>query len=204
MALVKNPAHGQLDFFSDAERGRRERIALDDGSWVEHVSRWLPDDKALMTTLLTSAGWEQRERRMYDQMVLEPRLTAEYSSLSQAPVRLQEIGGLLSAQYGVPYDSAWLNLYRNQDDSTSWHADRPCVRSECIVPVLSLGETRRFLIRPKAGGRTRAFVVKGGDLIVMGGRCQKDWVHSVPKERGFAGARISINFASIVQASPDP
>lgn len=203
MALVKNPLHGQLDLLGQAE-GHRERVALDGTSWVEHISGWLPNQRELLAALSKEAGWEQRERWMYDRMVIEPRLTAEYPVLSQAPVaRLQEIGRLLSDQYGVPYDRAWLNLYRDQNDSTSWHADRPCRRSECIVPVLSLGETRRFLIRPRAGGRTRAFVVKGGDLVVMGGRCQKDWEHSVPKEKGFAGTRISVNFSSLLQATPD-
>lgn len=101
----------------------------------------------------------------------------------------------------MPFDSAWLNWYRNEQESTAWHGDRG--RSEeCIVPVLSLGETRRFLIRPKAGGRSTTFVVESGDLIVMGGRCQRDWEHAVPKETAPARGRISINFASSTQAEP--
>jgi alkylated DNA repair dioxygenase AlkB len=204
MNLKRLPLHGQLDLLGEAEKGRRDRVALDGASWVEHVSRWLSDDEEVMAALLETADWEQRSRWMYEKVVIEPRLTAEFPVLAEAPLaRLREVGSLLSAQYGVPYHSAWLNLYRDHNDSTAWHSDTPCRRSECVVPVLSLGETRRFLIRPKAGGRSRTFTVKSGDLIVMGGRCQSDWVHSVPKEKGRADARISINFASALQAIPD-
>ena len=151
-----------------------------------------------MALLATIPSWEQRDRWMFDKTVIEPRLTAEYPVLADAPIpRLREIGARLSEEYGVPYDNAWLNLYRSHDDSTSWHADRPANRLPTTsVPVLSLGATRRFLIRPKDGGKSVTFVVNAGDLIVMGGRCQRDWVHSVPKERIATGPRISVNFSS--------
>jgi len=179
-------------------------VALDDTSWIEHVPRWISDDASLMETLAREAPFEQRRRWMYTKDVIEPRLTAEYPKLDEAPFpRLRALGAALSARYGVPYDRAWLNLYRDHHDSTAWHGDRGCRRDHCIVPVLSLGETRRFLIRPKQGGRSLTFLARSGDLIVMGGRCQKDWVHSVPKESVRAGARISINFASSVQTTAD-
>jgi alkylated DNA repair dioxygenase AlkB len=102
----------------------------------------------------------------------------------------------------VPYDGLWLNLYRDHRDSTSWHADKlSCRRDVCVVPVLSLGASRQFLIRPRTGGRALAFTPSSGDLIVMGGRCQRDWVHSVPKQARSAGARISVNFQSTLQAA---
>jgi alkylated DNA repair dioxygenase AlkB len=137
---------------------------------------------------------------MYQQHVIEPRLTAEYPVLAEAPLaRLREIGASLSDEYGVPYDRAWLNLYRDHHDSTAWHPDRPCKQEHCIVPVLSLGATRRFFVRPKGGGRSTAFVCESGDLVVMGGRCQRDWVHCVPKEKEAAGLRISVNLSSVTQ-----
>lgn len=85
----------------------------------------------------------------------------------------------------VTYRSVWINLYRTQRDSTSWHGDPISkVQETSTVPVLSLGAARRFLVRPAAG-----------DLVVMGGRCQRDWRHSVPKQATQAGPRISVNFA---------
>src|ERR1041384_761424 len=134
----------QLDLLGDIEASPPRRIALDATSWVEHVPGWLSEDAELMGILAQSAGWEQRRRWMYDKMVDEPRLTAEYPILAEAPVQLRRIGARLSAEYAVPYDRAWLNFYRDHNDSTSWHADKPCRREHCVVPVLSLGETRRF------------------------------------------------------------
>jgi alkylated DNA repair dioxygenase AlkB len=198
------PDQGQLSFLDEPRQGQRQRVVLDEASWVEHVPRWLSDDAALLATLTSIPSWEQRSRWMYTRTVIEPRLTAEYPILNDAPIaRLREIGAALSAELGVPYDRAWLNLYRDHNDGTAWHADKPCRRAECIVPVLSLGATRRFLIRPKPGGRSTTFVVRSGDLIVMGGRCQRDWVHSVPKESSPSGPRISVNFSSKTQAAAD-
>lgn len=179
------------------------RLALDDTSWVEVRRGWLAPDHAaaLYAHLAAQAPWAQRTRWMYDRRVDEPRLTAEYLDLraAQSPL-LEKTAQALSAAYGVPYDGVWLNLYRNGDDSTSWHGDRfTCRRPECIVPVLSLGATRRFLLRPREGGRSIPVTVGDGDLVVMGGRCQRDWRHCVPKMRGVPDPRISVNFTSTVQ-----
>ena len=86
-------------------------------------------------------------------------------------------------------------------DSTAWHGDRiSCRRESCTVPVLTLGATRRFLIKPRTSGASLALRPAAGDLIVMGGRCQHDWVHAVPKAADVLGARISINFQSSEQS----
>jgi alkylated DNA repair dioxygenase AlkB len=67
------------------------------------------------------------------------------------------------------------------------------------VPVLSLGAQRRFLIKPVSGGASVAFAPRGGDLLVMGGRAQRDWRHTAPKQTRPAGPRISLNFSSRAQ-----
>ena len=200
----REPDGVQLDLFDggeippDESFGPAQRVWLDDTSWVEHVPGWLGGSHQLLDTLRDSAGWEQRERWMYTRMVTEPRLTAEYPVLADAPQpELRRIAAVLSAHYGVDYDRAWRNLSRDHRDGTGWHADRPADRAEtAIVPVLSLGAPRRFLIRPEAGGPSTVFTPASGDLIVMGGRCQRDWRHSVPKQKTPAGPRSSINFSS--------
>ena len=179
------------------------RIALDGDSWMEHHPGWLAQDaSALFEALLRLPLWEQRRRWMFTREVPEPRLTAEFPVLATAPVaEVSELGARLSAQYGVAYDSAWLNLYRTHEDSTAWHADRaPRQRETAVVPVLSLGASRRFFIRPReGGGRSTVLAVASGDLVVMGGRCQKDHLHAVPKETQPCGPRISINFGTRAQ-----
>ncbi|HEX6527930.1 MAG TPA: alpha-ketoglutarate-dependent dioxygenase AlkB [Streptosporangiaceae bacterium] len=182
------------------------RIELDATSWIEHIPDWLPGADQLLASLIARAGWEQRDRWMYDQRVIEPRLTAEYNDLAEAPdPMLRTAAAVLSSHYGVPYDGLWMNFYRDHRDSTGWHGDRPtCKRPECIVPVLSLGASRRFLIKPRSAGRSTGFTPASGDLIVMGGRCQRDWLHCVPKQTTPAGPRISVNFSSRLQATSVP
>jgi alkylated DNA repair dioxygenase AlkB len=176
-------------------------VQLDAASWVDVLSGWLPAADALFACLLDTLPWQQRTRPMFEQMVLEPRLTAELPSLDDAShPALRHAADALSARYGVRFDHLWLNLYRDGQDSTAWHGDRiSCRRDLCIVPVLTLGATRRFLIKPRAGGPSHVFRPGAGDVLVMGGRCQRDWVHSVPKAVDVVGARISVNFQSSEQ-----
>ena len=200
----------QPDLFAGAEPcaatapARAERIALDATSWVEVLRGGFAGGDAVFAALLTAAPWAQHERWMYDRMVVEPRLTAQAHTLAEAPhPRLVAAADALSERYGVRYDHLWMNLYRDGRDSTAWHGDRiACKRAECIVPVLTLGATRRFLLKPRAGGRSVVLRPAAGDLVVMGGRCQRDWVHAVPKTAEPCGARISVNFQSSEQARP--
>lgn len=193
----------QQSLLGEVEEDRPLHVALDDTSWIKHIPHWYLDSGELMSELLRAADWKQRNRWMYDKMVAEPRLTVGYK-MEDVPIpEIRAIASSLSERFSVPYDSVWMNFYHNEDDSTSWHADRPCLRDECIVPILSLGAPRRFLIRRKTGGRSLSLVVKHGDLIVMGGHCQKNWAHCVPKEKIHSEARVSINFASTLQARPN-
>ena len=207
------PLPAQEDLFSseatslsiDASFALAKRMAIDAHSWVEVVPGWMSGSRLLFERLETAVPWQQHDREIFDQTFREPRLTAEYRNLRDVPEKaLLEAARALSQHYGVAYDSLWLNLYRNGQDSTGWHRDRfSCRRPECIVPVLTLGATRRFLIKPRLGGTSLAFKPGSGDLIVMGGRSQEDWVHSVPKDPALSEPRISINFQSSVQARRD-
>jgi alkylated DNA repair dioxygenase AlkB len=196
-ALVYQPS-----FFHESSAGanfdfsRARHIALDAASWVEHIPDWLRQPAAQFLELLEIAPWLQRDRWMYTRTVIEPRLTADYSTVTEAPPSLRAMAVALSEHYGVHYRSLWVNLYRDQHDSTAWHGDNiGRVEPESIVPVLTLGASRRFLMRPTRGGPTWTFRPVSGDLIVMGGRAQRDWRHCVPKESSPSGPRISINFA---------
>jgi alkylated DNA repair dioxygenase AlkB len=195
---------GEALFSIDTSFATAKRTPLDARSWVELVPCWITGSGALFDRLATAVPWRQHDRRLFEQTFREPRLTAEYRNLGDVPDEaLVDAAGALSKHYGVRYDSVWLNFYRDGRDSTGWHRDRfSCRQPECVVPVLTLGATRRFLLKPRAGGASVGFKPGSGDLIVMGGRCQQEWLHGVPKDPGIPEPRISINFQSSVQARP--
>ena len=194
---------GGLHVAADETFSAATRIQLDETSWIDYLPGWLNGDAELMTMLMDQADWEQRSRWMYTQMVTEPRLTAEYPVIAEAPQPvLRYLAGILAAHYRRPYTRLWMNWYRDNNDGTGWHADRPANElDEAVIPVLSLGAARRFLIRPVGGGPSKTITTHGGDLVVMAGRCQKDYQHSVPKQKQTAGPRLSLNFSAPVASA---
>ena len=100
----------------------------------------------------------------------------------------------LSAHYEVQFDSVGINLYRDGADSVAWHRDRiPADIVDPVVALVSLGHPRTLLLRPHGGGRSRAFKLGRGDLLVTGGQTQRRFEHSVPKVKE-SGPRISLAF----------
>ncbi len=174
-----------------------ERIELDELSWLDYQPGWVRGSDLLFAEVLRARRWGQHERWMYERKVVEPRLTSFWdlgSGVPLAPAILERMRLALSARYGVLFDSAGFNLYRDGRDGVAWHGDRIEKRiEEPIVPLVSLGEPRTFLLRPKGGGRSRAFRLGRGDLLVTGGRTQRAWEHCVPKVAR-AGPRITVAF----------
>ena len=101
---------------------------------------------------------------------------------------------VLTERYGRTFDSVGLNLYRDGRDSVAWHGDRiPIEFVDPIVALVSLGHPRTLRLRPKVRSTApaRAFTMRRGDLLVMGGSCQRTWEHAIPKVAS-AGPRISL------------
>ena len=172
------------------------RHRLNAGSWVDEVAGWAPGHGELFDQLLAEAPWAQRQRPMYDRMVLEPRMVATWGvgATGSLPAALEEMRVALSEQYRVDFDSVGVNLYRDGRDGVAWHGDNNRKKlHDPLVATVSLGERRRFLLRPgTSGSPTHHFRPGGGDLLVMGGACQHEWQHQVPKEPRGAGARMSV------------
>ncbi len=183
------------------------RIQLDATSWVDHARAWVSSSDQLFADLLAGADWGQRSRHMYGRVVDEPRLTSWWRAESGRPLEppvLERMRRLLSERYGVELDSMGLNLYRHGGDSVAWHGDRIAKEiAEPVVAIVSVGEARKFLLRPRETGRTRTFLLGRGDLLVTGGACQRRWEHSVPKV-ATAGPRISITFRHGLDARAYP
>ena len=210
-ARSPSPAAMQSSLFDldpltfDRTFSRLERIHLDETAWVDVAPGWVSGSDALFRTLVETLPWAQRTRFLYEQQRIEPRLTAGWRAGIEGPLQppvLEEMRAALSAHYGVQFDSAGFNLYRDGRDSVAWHRDKiPTRIHQPIVALVSLGEPRRFLLRPRGGGTSRPFPLGHGDLLVTGGETQRTWEHAVLKV-AHAGPRISIAFRHGMDARP--
>ena len=207
MTAVFTPSLFDLPTAGDAPTGEvswtgGHRTWLDERSWVDVVPGWLRGADVWFDELVGEVAWNQRHRRMFSQEIVEPRLTCGWA-LDDAPAPSAHLAAELAGHYGERFDRVSANFYRDGADSVAWHGDRVrFVHPEPVVAIVSLGAPRRFGLRSLAaddpagrgrGGGTRWLTVCGGDLLVMGGRCQHEWQHSVPKDPG-AGPRISVTF----------
>lgn len=175
----------------DPSFGGLVRHTLDERCWVDVVPGWLAGSDSLLEELLETVSWSQPTWRIYDEEKLQPRLSGRLSDL---PPVVDDMRAALSTRYGVDFDSVGVNLYRNGRDSVAWHGDRiPKAIVDPTVALVSLGHPRRFLLRPKRGGRSHVFLPGRGDLLVTGGATQREWQHSVPKVAS-AGPRVSLAF----------
>lgn len=183
---------GAGDPSPDREFEAMVRHDLDVESWLDYAPGWLRGDAALFDELVDSVAWEQPEVRMYERMVRTPRLVGTVESARHEVVA--EMVEILSDRYQMRLDRVSAGWYRTGADSVAWHGDRIArERPRAIVATVSLGGPRRFLIRSREGGDSIKFDLGAGDLVVMGGACQRLWEHTVPKMR-VAPPRIALMF----------
>ena len=198
-----------------------ERRELGSGAWIESRSGWLDGAGSVFEELLSAVAWRAERRRMYDRVLDVPRLVsfcdltiedAPHPTVSRLRRRLNDI---YAGELGEPFTSAGFCLYRDGSDSVAWHGDtiglpRSSSSSslggivdsgagrssteDTMVAIVSLGATRMFAMRPRGGGASLRLPQAHGDLLVMGGSCQRTWEHAVPKTSAPVGPRMSIQF----------
>jgi alkylated DNA repair dioxygenase AlkB len=182
-----------------------ERRELGSGAWVEVRSGWLTDAGGLFDELMAQIPWRAERRQMYERVLDVPRLVSfvDFANLVEEPAphpRLKQMRRRLNDTYGrelgEPFTTAGLCLYRDGNDSVAWHGDKigRSNTEDTMVAIVSLGATRVFALRPHGGGKSLRLAHRHGDLLVMGGSCQRTWEHSIPKTTRPVGPRISIQF----------
>ena len=179
------------------------RRELSRGAWVDHAPCWLQGDEELFVELAERVPWTQHRRPMYDRYVDVPRLIGQLPDFGRCLDVVSQVQQRLTAGYGVEFDRVGVALYRDGDDSVAWHGDQVArERPQALVATVSLGEPRTFALRPTGGGARLDYRLGHGDLLVMGGTCQRTWEHCVPKVRR-AGPRIALMFRpSSTSSSP--
>ncbi len=173
-----------------------QRIELDSTSWVDTVRGFAQGADEVFDELVASVPWKAGRRWMYDREVDDPRLCRWYRRGDPMPSPiLTQARSALCERYEAPFSGVGLNYYRTGEDSVAYHRDnelRDSARS--IVAIVTLGAHRPFRVRPLGGGPSIDLSPASGDLIVMGGRCQLDWEHGVPKVTRQIGGRISASW----------
>ncbi len=198
-----------------------ERFRLTRGAWIDVQRGWLSGSQPLFERLAERVPWRAERRRMYDRTVDVPRLQCFYGEDAPLPDPVLALArDALSAHYagelGEPFRTAGLCLYRDGRDSVAWHGDTIGRGSseDTMVAIVSLGTARPLMLRPRAGlpsapgapgessvpggasasGGSLRYHLGHGDLLVMGGSCQRTWEHAIPKSAHCAGPRISVQF----------
>jgi alkylated DNA repair dioxygenase AlkB len=193
----------------------RVRIALVRGAWLDHGPSWLTPEDAdgLLATLRAELRWEQRAIVLFGRPIMQPRLIAwagtigyRYSGQTLEPRAFTPtLGRLLEGvrdRTGVPFNHMLANRYRDGRDSIGLHADdEPELGDDPVVATVSLGATRRLVLKPrrKADGPGRVLELRHGSLVIMGGACQRHYVHGVPRQPEVREERISLTFRWILR-----
>lgn len=184
----------------DTTFGARRRVELGAGAWLDAVPAWLGGSDTLFETLLTGCRWVPPAPSGYEPRLVRPGLRAVGLRLdddSPVGVALAPVAAAIADRYQVRIRSAAATLLRAGREGIPWHGHRRVRRlPAATVAVVSLGAPRRFLLRPRAGGRSARFDVGRGDLLVMGGTCQRTWLHALPTVRQ-AGSRIDVTFLGV-------
>jgi len=177
------------------------RTVLTRGAWVDVCTGWITGSDDLFLRLQREVPWRAEQREMYEQVVDVPRLICSYGRDDTLPDEfLCEARELLSDHYaeelGERFETAGLCYYRDGNDSVAWHGDRigRGRSADTMVAIVSLGAARRLSLRPRGGGEAIGFALGHGDLIVMGGSCQRTWEHAILKTAKPVGPRISVQF----------
>ncbi|MFI9015191.1 alpha-ketoglutarate-dependent dioxygenase AlkB [Streptomyces griseus] len=178
------------------------RTDLGHGAWIDVLPQWLRGADTLFETLVREVDWRAEQRVMYERMVAVPRLLAFFGRRDPLPHPALEaartaLGTHYAAELGEPFTTAGLCFYRDGRDGVAWHGDTigRASTEDTMVAILSLGAPRHLALRPRRPGPAPVRRPLGhGDLIVMGGSCQRTWEHAIPKTARAVGPRISVQF----------
>lgn len=182
-------------------------IALQRG-WVAPV-----EATGLFEELLDIVPWSVHRIRMFGRELDSPRLSCwigdpeasyRYSGTRFTPhpwpAALQQLRDQLNSELDAEFNSVLANLYRDGNDAMGWHRDdEPELGAAPLIASVSLGATRRFLLKDEAGSR-RAIELAHGDLLLMSGDSQRRYRHALPRTARPDGPRINLTFRCVQPA----
>lgn len=188
----------------DAVPRRRVLDVPDAQIWLESGFLSVAEAADWLARLRAELPWRQEQIRLYGKVHDVPRLSCwlgeghayTYSGITHYPVAWGFVDPLrrrIEAATGDRYDSALANCYRDGADTVGWHADdEPDLGPEPHIASLSLGGTRRFVLRHKRTREKVELELTAGSLLWMGGCTQACWEHTVPRTRRPVAERVNL------------
>ncbi|MFL9833661.1 alpha-ketoglutarate-dependent dioxygenase AlkB family protein [Chryseobacterium terrae] len=178
---------------------------------LEYKENFLSRKEAdeLKDQLLKTANWEQRKQKMYDKIVVTPRLTAWYgdtqsydsadnstTNRNEWTPELYALKERIEKQFGYRFNGVLLNLYRDNNDSVAWHRDKESrYGRRPVIASISLGQTRNFDFRKKDHHQSKySLPLPHGSLLIMKGDLQENWEHRIAKSVVPMRERINLTF----------
>ena len=184
-------------------------VPLERADAVLHPN-FFQDADAQFDAVMSAVDWRQEELTLYGRRIPQPRLSAWYGDAAYAysglhleprpwPDVLAALRDRMQALAGARFNSVLANLYRDGSDSMDWHSDDEASLGPApVIASVNLGAARKFQLRRKDDKTDKQEIhLGGGDVLIMGGRCQASWQHRVPKTNTAVGARINLTFRLI-------
>lgn len=203
----------QLDIFGNDMPQHGKPVLIPNGEYVYYPSFFDKKTSDSYLSLLTNnILWQQESMNMYGKQVMFPRLTSWYgdndkpysfSGITLKPhpwtTELLEIKQVIEPICEVNFNSVLLNLYRDGNDSISWHTDAEKeLGKNPLIASVNFGAERKFQIRHNQTQETHDIILKHGSLLIMKGELQHYWKHQVPKQKSIVKPRINLTFRVIL------
>jgi alkylated DNA repair dioxygenase AlkB len=203
---------GQLDLFGNTNSHDGEVVILPNGEYIYHANFFSKTEADSFLAIFTqSIAWKQESMNMYGKQVMFPRLTAWYGdndkpysfsgiTLNPHPwtEELLTVKNKIEPICDTQFNSVLLNLYRNGNDSISWHTDAEKeLGKNPLIASVNFGAERKFQLKHNQTGEMHEINLQHGSLLVMRGEMQHYWKHQVPKQKTINKPRINLTFRVI-------
>ena len=163
--------------------------------------------------LIDEIPWRQEDITLWGKTHKQPRLISWYgdpgASYTYSGTRLEaqpwtsllaEIRKKVEQAAGFEFNSVLLNYYRDGRDSMGFHSDdEPELGPNPVIASLSLGETRRFVMKHRHDKSVPdlRLDLPGGSLLLMRGETQSHWKHGITRTARACGPRVNLTFRRV-------
>lgn len=202
-----------MDLFEQADNSLRNHLPRD--GIVNYYGKIFSDREAddYLERLLNDISWQHDEAFIHGKHIITKRkvawyadqpFTYHYSNTQRIaspwlPI-LVELKHKLEQQCGETFNACLLNLYQSGEEGMSWHSDAEKeLKKEAAIASLSFGANRKFCFKHRASKENISIYLEHGSLLIMKGKVQQNWLHSLPKTKQANCPRVNLTFRTMLE-----